>query len=169
MSVDLTLAKAHLRVTGTAEDTIITQYIASSRAWIERYTGLRLEETEVVETFTEFGEYLTLTASPIMALVEIAYVDGDGDDATVDDARLQGNKVYAPTTGWPAIQAFSTITVTYDAGYDDEETPHDLIAAQLLLIGHWFTNREAVSDKTMSEVPLAVEALAGPFRLPTLR
>jgi len=38
----------------------------------------------------------------------------------------------------------------------------------LLLIGHWYVNREAVGDAA-NEIPFAVEALAGPFRTPTLR
>jgi len=48
-----------------------------------------------------------------------------------------------------------------------EDEP-SLLAAELLLIGHLYANREAVSADTMKEVPWAVEALAGPFRTPTL-
>ncbi|HMO74085.1 MAG TPA: head-tail connector protein [Sphingopyxis sp.] len=47
----------------------------------------------------------------------------------------------------------------------------ELEQAQLLLIAHWYINREAVAVGNATiphEVPLAVEALAGPFRLPTI-
>jgi len=41
----------------------------------------------------------------------------------------------------------------------------DLTTAMLLLIGHWFENREAVViGSTPSELPLAVEALIAPYR-----
>lgn len=52
----------------------------------------------------------------------------------------------------------------------DEYAP-ELEQAQLLLIGHWYVNREAVAVGNATiphEVPLAVEALALPFRLPTI-
>jgi uncharacterized phiE125 gp8 family phage protein len=59
--------------------------------------------------------------------------------------------------------------VTYVAGYGPYEAPEELVQAQLLLIAHWYQNREAVAEGTFNEIPLAVEALAGPFRTPTVR
>jgi uncharacterized phiE125 gp8 family phage protein len=170
MSVDLTLAKAHCRVTHSAEDTLITQYMASAKAWVERYTGLLVEETEVTDSFLEFGDYLQLTRGPFVALVEIAYTDTSGDPQVVADARVQDGKIYPPLTGWPSIETYSMITVTYDAGYGGyNPVPEELTAAQLLLIGHWYNHREAVViGDAANEVPFAVEALAGPFRLPTI-
>ena len=41
----------------------------------------------------------------------------------------------------------------------------DITAAMLLLIGHWYTNRESVVVGTItSELPMAVEALISPYR-----
>lgn len=41
----------------------------------------------------------------------------------------------------------------------------DLTTAMLLLIGHWFENREAVVIGTIvAELPMAVEALIAPYR-----
>ena len=41
----------------------------------------------------------------------------------------------------------------------------DLTTAMLLLIGHWFENREAVVIGSITaELPMAVEALIGPYR-----
>lgn len=170
MSVDLTLAKAQLRVTHSNEDALITQYIASSKAWLERYTALLIEEGEVVDRFLEFGDYLQLTRGPFVELTSIDYIDSAGDPQAFTDARYQDGRLYAPTTGWPAIETYSTIEVTYTAGYGDAYSPlpEELTQAQLLLIAHWYTNREAVAEGTFNEVPLAVEALAGPFRLPTI-
>ena len=41
----------------------------------------------------------------------------------------------------------------------------DIRTAMLLLIGPWFSNREAAAEKVISEVPLAVEALLQPYRI----
>lgn len=46
MSVDLAAAKAHLRVTGSSEDTIIAAYLAAASAWVERFIGTAFEEFE---------------------------------------------------------------------------------------------------------------------------
>lgn len=171
MTVDLTLAKAQCRVTHSNEDTLLTQYIASSKAWIERYTALLTEEDEVVDRFLEFGDYLQLTRGPFVELTSIDYIDSAGDPQSFTDARYQDGRLYAPTTGWPAIETYSTIEVTYVAGYGDayDPVPEELIQAQLLLIGHWYLTREAVNiGNIVNEIPFAVEALAGPFRLPTI-
>jgi hypothetical protein len=38
--------------------------------------------------------------------------------------------------------------------------------AVLLLVGHWFENREAVSSVNLSEVPVAAYPLIASLRLP---
>lgn len=171
MSVDLTLAKAQLRVTHSTEDTLITQYIASAKAWLERFTSLLLEETEVTDTYTEFGDYLVMSRGPFVELTTIVYTDTAGDPQEVEGARVQDGRIYPPVDGWPSILDYSTISATYVAGYGDAylPAPDELVQAQLLLIGHWYVNREAaVVGTTNQELEYAIEALAGPFRLPTV-
>ena len=54
-------------------------------------------------------------------------------------------------------------------GENYDETAPELDAAELLLIGHFYANREAVNvGNIVNEMPFAVEALAGPFRTPTV-
>ncbi len=44
-------------------------------------------------------------------------------------------------------------------------TQDDITTAMLLLIGHWYANRESVVVGTItSELPMAVEALIAPYR-----
>ncbi|MGX7356231.1 head-tail connector protein [Citrobacter sp. ESY80] len=55
-------------------------------------------------------------------------------------------------------------------GYANDSDPillnDDVKAAMLLLIGHWYANRESVAvGQTVAEVPLAVEALLQPYRI----
>lgn len=56
-----------------------------------------------------------------------------------------------------------------DPGFDSDENrlllDDDIRMAMLLLIGHWFANREAVSGNSLNEVPLAVEAILQPYRI----
>jgi uncharacterized phiE125 gp8 family phage protein len=169
VSVDLTLAKAQCRVTDTTEDALIEQYITSSRAWLERYTGLSFEEAEFTDTFTALDDYLQLSRGPFLALTTIAYTDADGTEQDLAASASNG-RVYKPADGWPAILGNSTISVTYTAGFDAyNPLPEELVQAQLLLISHWFDNRGAVVvGQTSKELEYAVEALASPFRLPTV-
>ncbi|MGL4683504.1 MAG: head-tail connector protein [Hafnia alvei] len=57
-----------------------------------------------------------------------------------------------------------TLVETLTQEEEGEEQPREILftsgiwAAMLLLIGHWYTNREAVSQN-LTEVPLAVESL----------
>jgi uncharacterized phiE125 gp8 family phage protein len=169
MTVDLTLAKAQCRVTHTDEDTLLEQYIASAKAWLERYTARLLVQDSVVDTFTAFGDYLQLSRGPFVSLTAIDYFDTAGGEQEVSGASVRDGRVYAPTGGWPTIGDYTTITVTYLAGYDVYEVPEELVQAQLLLVGHWYVNREAATvGSTSEELKFAIEALAGPFRLPTL-
>ncbi|MBJ9352434.1 phage gp6-like head-tail connector protein [Citrobacter koseri] len=55
-------------------------------------------------------------------------------------------------------------------GYAEDEDSilpgDDVKAAMLLLIGHWYANREAVNiGNITTEVPFAVEALLQPYRI----
>jgi uncharacterized phiE125 gp8 family phage protein len=169
MTIDLELAKAHVRVTHNDEDVLIGQYMASAQSWVERYTGLMLVQSTVVDTFSQFGDYLELSRGPFVSLTSIAYVDSAGDNQTVTGARVRDGKIYPPEGGWPVAGEYTPITATYVAGFDQYEVPEELVQAQLLLIGHFYQNREGVAEGSFSEVPLAVEALAGPFRMPTVR
>ncbi|MGY6355676.1 head-tail connector protein [Citrobacter amalonaticus] len=55
-------------------------------------------------------------------------------------------------------------------GYAEDEDSillgDDVKAAMLLLIGHWYANREAVNiGNITTEIPFAVEALLQPYRI----
>ena len=71
------------------------------------------------------------------------------------------------------IQHYIDAALAWVVRYTGEnylDTIIELEQAQLLLISHWYENREAVVvGSASSELPMAVEALAGPYRLPTLK
>ncbi|MFZ1874881.1 MAG: head-tail connector protein [Chania sp.] len=56
------------------------------------------------------------------------------------------------------------------AGYEGDEDAlllgEDVKAAMLLLVGHWYANREAVNiGNVTSSIPFAVESLLQPYRI----
>lgn len=158
--ITLELVKSHLRVQHTDEDSLIAQYLAAAIASVEKLTGKLLSRRAVTQEANAFGCYMPLFWGPSPASLSIEYLDGDLAEQTIADARIARGRVY-PADAWPtAIEG--SIILSYTAGY--ESVPNDLIAAVLLLTGHLWANREAVSDKPMSEVPMAVEALTQPYR-----
>ena len=44
------------------------------------------------------------------------------------------------------------------------ELPPTLVQAVLLIAGHWYNQREAVSSTQMTEVPYTLQALVKPYR-----
>lgn len=168
MTVTLALAKQHLEYEASDRDTLIQSYIDAAKAHIEHHTGLLLTRRETVLRFEGFHRWIDLRVGPNPEVVSLKYVDSEGDEQTVatTDYRLIGNRLH-PVTAFP--HAPYGMAVTVEAGYDGGDNgtvPADIISAQLLLIGHWFANREAVALGTIAtEVPLAVEALCRPHRL----
>ena len=57
--------------------------------------------------------------------------------------------------------------MTYQAGYaSNDAVPASLRHAALLLIGHWYENREAVNvGNIVQDVPLAYDALISAYRV----
>lgn len=161
MAVNLTLAKQHLRVTHDREDTLIEQYIASAKAMVEKRSGVLLDRREVTQRFSAFAKRLPLFWGPDPDEVLITYFDAEDEDQEIADARIVRDWIAAPAEGWPTIATDSVIEITYEAGFD--AVPADLVTAQLLLIGHWYVNREAVGE-VGPELLLGVDALIQPYR-----
>jgi uncharacterized phiE125 gp8 family phage protein len=163
MAVDLALAKAHCRVTHTGENTIIQQYVDAAALLVEKMSGNLLTRREVTQRFDAFCSRLPLFWGPDPDTVTVDYTDTDDVPQTIADAMVVRDWLYPNADGWPSIATDTVIEVTYTAGW--AETPADLMSAQLLLIGHWYANREAVNvGDTIAELPMAVDALVQPYR-----
>lgn len=82
---------------------------------------------------------------------------------TLDDMKLHlridgpEEDAYLAALLAAAVEYIEKMTGTAHA----EGYPQTLRQAALLLIGNWYANREGVSDKPLSEVPLAFRMLVG--------
>ncbi|MBW5800068.1 head-tail connector protein [Halomonas elongata] len=88
--------------------------------------------------------------------------DFDEDDALLDTYATAAHRYVENHTGRTLYATKAEIPT------DDEHAlvlDDDLTTAMLLLIGHWYENREAVVMGTIAtQVPMAVEALIAPYR-----
>jgi uncharacterized phiE125 gp8 family phage protein len=165
-----TEAKLHLRVTDTTEDTKIEELITAAREYAEAATGKLLAPRVVTAVANEFPKLtgnMVLPVGPIVAsaAVTLTWKDYDGTitdisaDVDVDEYSYNPELALKPNKEWPDYDLYPTnpIAVSYTAGKAPSKKVKN---AMLLLIGHWFDNREevVVGNETYT-VPFAAETL----------
>lgn len=154
------------------EDDLISALITAAREYCEGFTGRALA-TQTLEAYPQrfpCADEIELPRPPLQSVTSVKYTDSDGDETTmtedtdyiVDTDSTVGRIVLPYAETWPTATLYTVnpIKVRYVAGY--ETIPRSIKQAMLLLIGHWYANREAVlvGQGTMSkEIEFAVKAL----------
>lgn len=181
--ITLTRAKQHLKLAISAEeaeaytdeDAIIQGLIAGAYQYAEHHTQATLAtrtKTLVLDAFPSGSEAIELPWTPVAAIESLEYINPDGIEQSLDaeTLRLDSRSIYpllAPQWGsrWPMTTSEpESVTITATAGRP--ETPPDVEVALLLLIGHWYENRESVVIGTISSaVPMGVDMLLAPYRI----
>lgn len=152
-------AKAHIRVLHDEENDLIASLRNAACEYVERVSGVALAEADYIWEGDSFARMVAFPLRPVTAIGSVAYTDGDGASATYNGARIVNGAVF-PAFGesWPS--AYGYVAVTFSAGLASPDEAPDLIAAVKLLLGHLYTNREAVVTGTIAtDLPLAVDAL----------
>lgn len=173
MPVTLDEAKLHLRVEGDEEDALIDGLIAGAVSHLDGWTGVlgrAIVEQTWRQDFDTFACTMRLPIGPVSEIVSITYRTADGQVSTVADSNyaLVTDGV-GPRVFWDAgysapgdLYEQGAVSVTYTSGYDP--VPAAIKVAILLMIGHWYMNRETVAEGGFSELPFAANALLTPFR-----
>jgi uncharacterized phiE125 gp8 family phage protein len=178
--IDLAQAKAHLRVDFDTEDALIAAYLAAAIGAVEAESSRILGSAELVHRIDRLVDRagrstIALPRGPVAAVAGVDYVDGDGAVQTLTlaggDFRVVEGEPYLlmppPGGSWPGhADEAGAVRIAYTAGYVAAglEVPGALDAAVLLMVGHLYSNREAVGDDALAELPLGVKALCFPFR-----
>jgi uncharacterized phiE125 gp8 family phage protein len=171
--VSLAEAKANLRIVDDdSEDALISSFIRSARAYVETESGFVFVRRQFVESFNYWPKYLQLSRQPIVSIESVDYTDSNGAPQTVADADYYSALLLrriTPVGTWPTLGNGGAISVKYTAGFDEGEQAEEIELARqaiLLLVGHWYANREAVSigQGQPAEIPLAASAIIGRFR-----
>ncbi len=170
--VTLTEAKAHCRVDGSDDDTVISELIKGATDLVGEMTGLVLGDEVWQFGFRVTSGDVMFPKVPVQSIDQVNYIDPDG--STLSDSVANYDLFPDPERpwmrpklgqSWPATSVREdAITVQFSAGV--AAVPAGLKTAILILVGHWFEHREAVVTGTIAtELPLAVEALVGAHRL----
>lgn len=166
--------RQHLRLPENAtEDALLMSLIMTARAYCEHYTRRALAE-QTLETYLDrfpVSEPIVLPCPPLRSVTEIGYKDIaceesmlPASDYLVDMDCEPGRVLPAFGTNWPVFTPYPTspIRIRFVTGYED--LPVSIRLAMLLLIGHWYENREATGNAS-SVIDFSVHALLAPYRV----
>ena len=172
--VTLTEAKAHMYVDTTDDDTLITTLITSARLYAENFTRRAFITQTITARYDYFPCFFEVEKPPLASVSSINYLDTTGNSTLlaasgydVDIYATPARITQAYGTTWPSTRADvpNTVTVVYIAGYGvGSAVPETIKQAILMMIGHWYENRESTSQNmTVIDVPMGVESLLMPY------
>lgn len=177
----LTEVKLDRAVEHSLHDDLLTALIKTARSYVEDYCSLSLVYQTRELLLDGFESIIELPFGPVQSLLTFQYVNTDGvlTDVTATDYVSHVNRYNAVVV--PAYSRYfptpryepGAVRLTYTAGYPvaagspadyTSGIPPGLKTAMRLLVGNFYENREATSDRPQHEVPLAVSALLGQHR-----
>lgn len=166
LPVSLAEVKAQLRIEHDDEDNYLDRLINTGVNMVDA-KGV-LGQGLITQTWAQWmsnnpEREVALQLGPVQSVTAIKYYDTDGDLQTdtlshYDVFGLSQNKTVKPKTGygWPTAQLRQdAIKIEYVVGFGDASTdvPESLRHAMLMLIAHWYENREnelvGVASKTL--------------------
>ncbi len=170
-------AKAHLRVDNSAEDALIASLIAAATTRAERHTQRALL-TQTLELRLDAWpcSRAWLPRPPAASIVSVKWTPYGGTEQTLAGAAYAlragtepGQLVFDRSLlpGDTLATLATPIAIRYTAGYGAAAAvPAPIKQAMLLMIGHWYANREAVViGAGANEVPMGVKWLLDPYRV----
>lgn len=177
--VSLAEAKAHLRITSSAEDALITALIHAATGWCENHTGRGILEQTWKLTARSYpcDQVLRIPRPPLQSVTTFEIVDGAGDVVELvedTDFRLiteSGNDygLVVPVHGvaWPSPRSqVDAVRLTFVAGYADADAvPGPIKSAVKLITADLYEHREQSAPTNLSRVTMAAEALLAPYSI----
>ena len=166
-------AKLFLKVTNTAEDTLIANMVKAARGYLETFAK-RSFITQTWQLYLDRFPYeIELYYGTVASVESIKYIDADGTEQTLSASLYQTDLVSNPARimpavdqDWPDIQTgrMNAITVEYIAGSATVE--EKVISAIYLLLGHIYANRQdVVVGSQVNKMPQGSEYLISSLRL----
>lgn len=169
--VSLAEAKAHLRVTFSDEDALISELITAARQRVEEetYRALITQTWDLTLDELPAGEdVLRIPRAPLQEITSITYVDTSGDSQTLDadDYVVSATRqpgIVRPAYGliWPDVRYQpDAVTVRFVAGYGDAaEVPAPIKAAIKLIVGQYYEFREELTERPTQPIPLGAQRI----------
>lgn len=176
--ISIVEAKAHLRVDHDDEDELITALIVAARSYLDGHSGIlgrAIVSQAWRQDFSGFHDRMRLPVGNLISVSAITYYDNDNatqtlsaDIYTTFSDSIGPYVTLKPDQTWPSTYTRpDAVRVAWTAGYGATaaSVPEAIRQAMLLMIGHWYANRETVNiGNITSEIPFTTAALLAPFR-----
>ena len=174
--VTLAEAKLNARVDGASEDQRILGLIRAARGYVEEATGRVLIEQawRIYRDDWPAAGVVRIRPAPLIRVDAVTVYDDAGVPSLVPAADYLVDTASVPArirmdralvAGGREINGIE-IDVTAGYGPDAEDVPETLRQAVLMLVAHWFENREAAQYRVArAEIAHGVSRLVNPHRL----
>lgn len=170
--VTLVEAKKQLRVLHSDDDEKILSLIAAAEACIDGPTGIGIAlATQTWRlSLDRFPCEIIVPLGPVTEITSVTYRNAAGVVTPVTGLRYDLDE--SPVRIWPARDTAwpetycepGAVKVTFNCGY--ASLPQDLRHAILLLVGHFYEHREAVTtDLNAVELPMGVSSILERYRV----
>jgi uncharacterized phiE125 gp8 family phage protein len=176
--IDSTEVKRHIAVDTADFDTLINDYIKAARMYIEAKTGRQICTATydlITDRLPAGRNVINVPKGELQSVTHIKYIDTDGAQQTLSSSKYKVSDSREPAIIQPAYdevwpvsrREIDAVEIRFVCGYGDSDvTPEGIKQAALMLVAHWFENREAVIVGTnVATVPLAVDALLTQYQL----
>lgn len=176
-AVSLEEAKLHVRQDQTADDDLILGLIELAGNYVEETCNLALVNQTLDLYLDAFpgGDEIILPKFPLVSVTGIYYTAEGASEATfnssnyvVDAYRQPGRVVLDDSASWPGNELIvaNGVRVRFVAGFGAgaSNVPRMIRQAMLLMIGHWYENREATKEKGVLPIPMGVDSLLWNWR-----
>lgn len=162
--VSIDEAASQLRLVDSGQDSRLEAIVNAAMRYVERIAGRAFEEqtwSTTLECFPEAAGDLELIG-PIQSVETFNYYNDGGTEVALGSYQIEPDGFYvAPDPGdqWPTTERGRVNAVTIEHTAGDGVLPDPERQAVLLMVGHFWRNREAVVDGPTRQLELAVRAL----------
>jgi uncharacterized phiE125 gp8 family phage protein len=158
------------------DDDLLRGLITAAREAVENFTNTIMTDA-VYEYRTDcFGGCILLPRGPVSDIDWVKYLDeNEALQLLATSVYYLDDNPWQPVVGlkkdqvWPvvALRRGDAVRVQFSGGFYSPTfpLPQGLVQAMLLLIGHWYRNREdAVVGTIITEIPMGAKILMMPHR-----
>jgi len=174
--VSVSEAKDYLRVDSAVEDPVVASLILAARLHIEGALDIAMVTqswTLVLDCWPEDGR-VSIPLGPLKSVDSVKVYDSEdvaqtvsSESYVVDLSSLRPRLVRQAGAVWPTPgRPANGIEIALTAGYGDtpDKVPQPIRQAVLMLVAHWYEQREPVVFETPDELPHGVAELLKPYR-----
>ncbi|MCJ8325215.1 MAG: hypothetical protein HRU29_11620 [Rhizobiales bacterium] len=174
VSLKLPAVKANLHIFHNTDDAQLEGLLSAAIGLLEKQYAVRIYRTVIWLNSEKFWPRLVLRQATNCTVDSVNYFDATGAEKTVDLANVRKCQ-NVPSFEYLTMRAgnvwpdhypeFGDVVVKYTSGWAEEiALPKCICHAVHLIVGHWFKQGAAATEKKLHILPMGVDALMGEYK-----